>query len=312
MNKRPKLSVYDQVLHMKKNGIRFNLVSEDDAIHYLENNTYFFKIKAYDTLFEKYQYGEHIGEYVNLDFAYLQDLAIIDMYLRHFLLKAAVDIEHCIKVQLLRDFNNSTSDGYDIVEEFFLRYPDTKDKILRKRGSSYCDGLIDKLELEGYAIWNVIELLSFGDFISLYSTFYELYPNCRTGILLTYPMKSIKNLRNAAAHNNCILDQIQKGSNSAVTKNKKVNSYVSKIRGMQKATRIKCMNRQVLQDFSTLIYVIDIVLPEGGIKDNLVCDLDWLINTRAIHHADYYKKNNTLVMIYQYVKLLVDNLKESR
>lgn len=309
---RPKLSVTDQVKRMKANGITFDIISEDDAIDYLKNNTYFFKLKAYDVLFEKYQYGEKQGKYVNLDFAYLKELAIIDMHLRHFLLKATVDIEHCIKVNFLRDFNVSDSNGYEVVDDFFNVYPEIKDKILKKRGSSYCDDLIDKLESEGYALWNVVELLSFGDFIKLYEFFYQQYPECLTGLNFTYPMKNVKNLRNASAHNNCILDQINKEPADGVRENKKVTSYVSKIETISKGTRKTCMRKHVVRDFATMIYIIDKGITSIGVKNKLIHELDFLVNDRMIRHREYFEKNNTLIQVYGFIRNLVDNLKEAR
>lgn len=309
MERRPKLSVPEQVQHMKNNGIRFDLITEKDAEEYLTNNTYFFKLKAYDVLFEKYRIGEKQGQYVNLDFAYLQELSIIDMHLRHFLLKTTVDLEHVIKVRFLRDFNNSESDGYGVVDQFMTTFPDIKDRILQKRGSSYCDDLIDKLESEGYALWNIIELLSFGDFIKLYEFFYETYPNALTGINFSYPMRNIKNLRNASAHNNCLIDQIAKESNRSINPNKKVISYVSLIPGMQKQTRLSCMKKPTVCDFVTLIYVIDKAIEPGGVRNHIIEELQYLFTERIPRHGDYFVKNNTLTMIYGFIKQIVDNLK---
>lgn len=185
---RRKLTVKEQVEHMKSKGIQFNIITEEDAESYLNGNTYYFKLKAYAKMFEKYSVNEKAGQYVNLEFAYLKELAILDMHLRHFILKTSVDLEHTIKVKFLTDFNNSTSDGYEIIDKFFTQYSDVKDKILKKSKNSYCTDLIDKLESEGYAIWNVVELLSFGDFINLYDLFYQEYPEAKNGILYTYPM----------------------------------------------------------------------------------------------------------------------------
>ena len=77
-------------------------------------------------MFEKYKGSQKAGQYVNLEFAYLKELAILDMHLRHFILKASVDLEHTIEVKFLTDFNNGTSDGYEIIDKFFMQYPDVK------------------------------------------------------------------------------------------------------------------------------------------------------------------------------------------
>jgi hypothetical protein len=70
MRKR-KLTIDEQIDYMKnKSGIKFNIVSEEEAKNFLTKNTYYFKIKAYAKNYEKYQEGENAGKYINLEFAY--------------------------------------------------------------------------------------------------------------------------------------------------------------------------------------------------------------------------------------------------
>ena len=98
--KREKLPIPGQIEHMKKKGIKFEKMSEADASRFLQNNNYYFKLKAYCK-----NYGKNVnGEYQDLDFAYLVDLSTIDMHLRKFIIKVSLDVEHFLKVKLLRDF----------------------------------------------------------------------------------------------------------------------------------------------------------------------------------------------------------------
>lgn len=308
MSPRTKLTVQEQVEHMKSRGISFEIVTEEEAKEYLENNNYFFKLKAYDKMFETYQTGEKKGKYVNLELAYLKEMAILDMHLRHFILKTSVDLEHTIKVRFMQDFNNSESDGYEIVEIYLNAYPDVRDKILKKKEASYCSDLIDKLEKEGYAVWNIIEILSFGDFINLYDLFYETFPEAKSGLLFTYPMRSIKNLRNAAAHNNCILNQLTRAKREDVRENKKVISFVANIKTIGKKQRMNCMSMQVVHDFVTMLYVIDKAVISEGMRENILLSLDNLINGRMIKNGVYFSKNNNLMAVYDFVKKIVDTL----
>lgn len=305
---RPKFSVEEQINHMKSKGIKFNIINEEEAHKYLSNNTYYFKIKSYEKMFERYRIGEKKGQYVDLEFAYLRELAIVDMHLRHFILNACVDIEHAIKVQFMNDFNNSKSNGYDVVEEYFKHYPDMQDKILKKKDNSYCEDLINKLKVEGYAVWNLIEIISFGDFINLYKLFYEMFPDAKQGKLYTYPMYNIKSLRNAAAHNNCILNQLMKPKHNNFNTNKNVNSYVSKIDGIGRELRINCMNKQVVHDFITLLYVVDSTVKSAGVRENILFDLKKFMDKQAIRKREYFAKNNELKSIYAFTKKVVDNL----
>ena len=206
------------------------------------------------------------------------------------------------------DFNNCSSDGYDIVDEYFQIYPELKDKILRKKDNSYCEDLIDKLQVEGYAVWNLIEIISFGEFINLYRLFYEKYPPEKSKKIYTYPMYNIKSLRNAAAHNNCILNQLMKGKNNRYNPNKKVISFVSKIEGIGKEQRQNCMGRQVVHDFVTLLYVIDNVIKSSSVKNSILNDLKKFVNEDAVEHKEYFSNNNELKTIYGFIKKVVDNM----
>ncbi len=307
MAPKTKLSIEQQIEHMKSKGITFDLFSEEQAKEYLCKNNYYFKLKSYCKVFEKYQYGDKKGQYINLDFAYLVELAILDMHLRHFIIQATVDLEHIIKVSLLNDFNDTDSDGYDIIEDLFNTFPEIHDQILRKQ-KSYNSDLIAKLEVDGYAIWNVIEVLSFGDFIKLYGFFYGSFPGVLKGVSYEYPMKAIKSLRNAAAHNTCLLSQLNKQQNEDTKTNKKVSSFVTNnVPSVGKTQRKTCMSYQLINDFVTLLYMIN-NLTSGGMRDNILKNLNELVNVRMVKHSDYFQKNNVLISVYDFIKKIIDTM----
>ena len=84
--KKPKLTNQKMINHLKSNGITFNDMSEADALNVLRKNTYFYKVTAYRKNFSKTG-----SKYLNLDFAFLADLAIIDMRLRYLLPEMSLD-----------------------------------------------------------------------------------------------------------------------------------------------------------------------------------------------------------------------------
>lgn len=91
---KPMLTVEQQIAHMKAKGITFELVSEEEAAAYLTDRTYFFKLYAYRTLFERRVGGPRDGQYVGLDFGHLKLLASLDRTLRYALLPMTLDVEH--------------------------------------------------------------------------------------------------------------------------------------------------------------------------------------------------------------------------
>lgn len=305
-----KLTILEQVNHMKSKGVTFNIMTEEDAASYLENNTYYFKIKSYAKNYAKYQYGDSVGNYVNLEFAYLKDLSIIDMHLRHFILKTAANIEHAMKVRFLRDFNNSTDDGYTLVRIFFREHPGLEEEICAKKGNSYTSDLIDKLQHEGFAIWNIVELLSLKDFLQLYNRFFEEYPDALSGHNWYYPMQGVRKLRNAAAHNNCIINSLRKPYTGKIRYNNKIDRFITQVPGIGKKSRSNNRSNQVIYDFITMLYLVDEIIASNEMKKAIFSEAYALFHSRMTKHAEYYSKESSITSAYSYVKKIVDFLYE--
>ena len=105
---KPMLNEREQIEHLLKNGVKFEIISEKDAEKYLKRNNNYFKLTAYRKNFEKYVTGKNKGKYINLDFQMLIDLSIIDMRIRKSLLNIVLDLEHYTKIKLLNKVENTT------------------------------------------------------------------------------------------------------------------------------------------------------------------------------------------------------------
>ena len=86
----------------------------------MRNNNNYFRVASYRKNYNKQLDANQnpIDKYVNLDFGYLQDLALIDMELRYTFLQLSLDIEHFTKLELLREIDNHDEDGYQIVIDY--------------------------------------------------------------------------------------------------------------------------------------------------------------------------------------------------
>ena len=117
--KKKKLTVDEQIIDLKKKGVKFSIKTEDEAKVFLRYNNFYFKLKTYAQNYEQYQKPELKGQYINLDFAYLVELSKLDMHFRKLIVKMCLDIEHFLKARLMYDVsNNGAEDGYNIVSEF--------------------------------------------------------------------------------------------------------------------------------------------------------------------------------------------------
>lgn len=251
MSERSKLTLVKQIQWMKAKGITFNIYSEDRAIEFLKNSTYFFKLKAFD---KDYTINPTTNKYKDLDFAYLVELSTLDMHLRRMILHATLDIEHFLKVRLLSHLSeNSKEDGYVTVNGFFTVCPQVKEKILSKSENSMCKDLIQKIQRENYPIWNVVEVLSFGDFIYLYDVYDQ--NNGGKDQQLTRCLFSVRCLRNAAAHNNCLLNSLRFPYTRQIRPNQYLSRNVSQVPGTHEKSREKKMMNPVIHDFVALLYL---------------------------------------------------------
>lgn len=123
------LSVEEQIEHLKEKGISFKLTNEEDAKHFLIEHNYYFKLTSYRHNFPKYHSGKQKGKYVGLDFFHLQDLSIVDMYLRNMILSTCLSIEHSLKVNLLRNMELNKLNSIQISREYTDIYPKCLDEI---------------------------------------------------------------------------------------------------------------------------------------------------------------------------------------
>lgn len=302
-----KLSITEQIEHMKlKKGIMFNIVKEEAAHAFLQYHNYYFRVKAYAKNYEQYKAEEKQGKYVNLEFAYLQDLSTIDMHFRKCILKMTIDIEHFLKTQMMRDFeSNEKEDGYEIVAEYFKLYPKVKENVDRLAEGSLCFDLIAKYKDE-FALWNIIEVLSFGDFINLYRLYYSKYHSKNDMSKLLW---SARIMRNAAAHNNCLLNSLKNPytyDRKKISKNWEVTKFISEIPGIKEDSRVKKMANPVIHDFLVTLYLFDAVVSSEMVKLHTFRELKQGVTERFSKNAEYYSKNEVIKSNFEFISKVVD------
>lgn len=300
-----KLTVKEQVDYMRDvSGIKFNITTEEQAKSFLSNNTYYFKIKSYAKNYEKYKQGENAGKYINLDFAYLVEISKIDMYFRRIILKMTLDIEHFLKVKLLRDFqNNYEEDGYSIINEFLEQYGYIEENINLKGKNSICTDLVSKYK-DNFAIWNIVEILSFNDFTKLYEMYYKKYKNKDSSVKFLW---SVRFLRNAAAHNSCLLNSLRTPYSYKIKPNKMVMNYLSKVEGIGRTARVNRMQNPVIHDFIVTLYVFNNIISSKEIKLSTMTELKDLVDNKISRNKEFFEKNQILIAYYNFTKKIIDH-----
>lgn len=293
---------------MKSKGIKFTILTEDEAKVYLEHNTYYFKIKEYAKLFDKFSnpaFPEKIGKYVNLEFAYLKDLATIDSYIRKIILRMSIDIEHYLKVKLISDFNKTNEDGYTIVKDFLSCNPKHyEEEWNAKLHGTPCSHLVEKYK-DGFAIWNIIEVLSFGDFREFFKFFYLKYAPVLYGKSHSpydYLINPVRILRNASAHNNCLISSLAHPyvSPEKMNTNYEINRLLGNnhFKGKTTATNL---SKPLIHDFCVLLYLYYKVAPQE-VQIYTFSELFTLFIKRIPKHKEFYQNNATLLSAYNFTR----------
>lgn len=146
-----------------------------------------------------------------------------------------------------------------------------------------------------------MEIIGFGEFIKFYDCYYEMNPNRRnrTGVL-----NAVKSLRNACAHNNCVIHNLRKGYTRP---SREISAFVSKIKTISKSERADKLRIRPLFEITSLIYLYDNTVT-GPVKTNRYRELKELVNVRMVKHAEYFEEQQIIKASYSFLKKIVDFL----
>lgn len=311
---KPKQTAQQLITKMKnEKGITFKYISESNAESYLINVNNYLRTAAYRKNYQKHTKGINTGKYIYLDFSYLQELSTIDMHFRFMVSKMCLDIEHDLKVKMLKDIENDPStDGYDIVKNFLAQNTYIIGKLEANSASSFTSDLIYKyftiqrtfnhtkqkkenkiVAYDDCPAWVFLEMLTFGDFIK----FYEFYYSTRNFPKLSTPIINlVKSLRNGAAHNNCILSDLAHGTSNAP---REISQEISKISSINANQRKKKLSCRPMLEFTCLLYVYKLVVSDK-VKYHRIIELKNLFFKRMPEKKGFFKNNELIKSNYEF------------
>lgn len=300
------LSIEELIQHMKNRGITFNEISENDAKQFLQNNNYYMKLAAYRANYDKCDTGKRQGQYKKLDFGYLKELSTIDMYLRYIVMDMCLDIEHVIKVRLIKNItNNLSEDGYDIVRKFIAQ--DDNLRILKNirshKSGEYCKDLIEKY-YPYFPVWVFVELISFGDLLYFCSFYEKIYG---VQIINNKLMNTVRDVRNAAAHSNCLLNKMTEKIDSTKQVNNEISSFIIGMKNISKTSRVNNLSYKFTNSFVTVLYVYDSLMNEIP-KQKRYKEIQEFMNGRVVKNKQFFQSNSKIVGVYNFHKKVIDNL----
>lgn len=301
-----KLSFQGQIDYMsEKKGINFNIVSKEEAIHYLKEHNYFFKLKSYAKNYEKWETGESAGKYKGLEFAYLQELSIIDMHLRRIILSLCLNLEHSLRHKIVNCCtSNILDDGYEIVDSYYSFYTAKKESLENKSRNSITNDLYQRYGPKP-ALWNIIELLDFKELTDFMKYYNQEYSNYKFDNFYSF---NVKFLRNAAAHNNCIINNLKKSPTRDIDNitQMKVTKYISAIKTIKRDSRKRNLSNPVIHDFVCLLIMYDEYVKSEKIRNGDFQELQELFHGRMLKNKHYFESNPSIKSSYDFTVKVVD------
>lgn len=260
----------DQIASLKRRGVQFDLMSEDQARDFLTSNSYFYKLKSYRGNYPRLGDDDNYT-YQGLDFGHLVEISNIDFALSRLVLSLSLGIEHALKVRT-NQLIMSDRDP-DIAEKCVRRvthgdYSDVHSNPYTQELFSHCKG--------EYAVWHLWELLSFRYQIDFYQAYYKLrYDKEAPKIHLLYIVRQI---RNAVSHGNCLLADMGRLSPSKTEerRDREVTDAALEMCGLPVMRRGKRLN--------SFTRALDLLVV-NNYAAVLLCHLSFVDSAKALEHS---------------------------
>lgn len=156
--------------------------------------------------------------------------------------------------------------------------------------------------MENIPIWEFLEVITFGELVNFYEFFskeYKLAEESKNVFIL----REIVKLRNAVAHNYCVLCELDKKDNQYSPDYKVVN-YLN-FCGIKKEMRTNKLKNSRIRQITYTLYMFNKIVTSNGVKENVTNDIKDLFYGRINYHSEYYTNNELLKSIYEYFDKII-------
>ena len=120
-------------------------------------------------------------------------------------------------------------------------------------------------------------------------------------------MNMVRDIRNAAAHSNCLINKMTERIDVTKQPHADVTMFVSRMEGVSKESRRNNLKYKFTYSFVSLLCVYDSLMPEGAKKKRYE-QLKNFMEDRVVRHKDYFEKHTQIAAIYKFHKKIIDNL----
>lgn len=137
-----------------------------------------------------------------------------------------------------------------------------------------------------YPIWAFLEVLTFGDFIKFYRYYYTQH-----NIKIPFPehLESARILRNATAHNNCLLNNLTK--KRTIQSSNIIRSILKNSLSTKQLYPV-CKTNFLIMDIISTYYLFINVSNNSDIKNEIYTELTGKVINRFFAHNYFIKNEN--------------------
>jgi abortive infection bacteriophage resistance protein len=295
------IDIKDKLQAMKSLNIKFNIIDESRATEILANEVYHLKLLSYATLFDKYRDGEKIGQYLNLEFAYLYDVFYIDVELQHLILNMVLDIELVLKTKFLWDVEKTGINTLEFLEDFWNTNADFLDLHYNSDNIDLLDSVYGSFELKKLPIYDFLEVIQFGTFQRVMRFFYQSH----SMVIYNRPeapfepyLNSVRTLRNVTAHNNGLLSNATLPLLQSFGKNLELLAFLGK-HGIKHRSLDTNMSKRYIHDICCLIDLYCNIEQKEKVAV-MLNKWTFFLEERCTCNIAYYKMNSTLRSLHTF------------
>ncbi len=297
----------DDIIQMLKSEYRveFPEGTEEEAKAFLKHNNYWGKLVRYTHSFSEHESGPLRGKPKNLTFEQLRDLSSIDMHFRKAVLSLSLDLEHALQSHLLNHIsNNSFFDDKKLITALETELNTNFDEVMKKvRNFNYNYSIAKAYEKEpSRKFANIIEILSFGELVAALKIYDDQYP----GFIRPAQHGRLFNamaLRNAAAHNNALLVDLNPKHRMVVSEHNTVQNLFNL--QMSKETKKRLSKHQLAIDFASLLRSAKKYCSPALVNARKK-ELTHLLTVRCMERMTIYMPHEHILIFFDDLSKIVD------
>lgn len=239
-----------------------------------------------------------------------------------------LDLEHYLKVEIINSIQEShPEEAYIIVRE----YIDSQDPLIRKQLKSSINPAEHKADIykgslmenhfPNYPVWAFLEIVKFADLIYFYSFVRSKYECSACNASSCFHLRKgecdkikrinrqkkmlhdVRSLRNAAAHNSCILNDLHYKSNMYFAQIE-VKHHVYEVVPKEFAKHRLEYDR--VRQIITLFHMYGIHVTSDTVKSIRYKEARHIFCERFMRHIDYFHTNAPIKKTFEFLEKVID------